>query len=330
MTSRKKRLFAALDRHKELTPKNSLYRRAIEFFLHEMLSLDIGKGDLTTNLLFPDFKKISARIVAEDSGIFAGRQELDYFFKSSHPYVRGVKIQFFAKDGEKIREGTTLMELKGDIRIVAALERTLLNFLARMYGVATHTHKVVTLAKRFNPKIEIAATRKTIFSLLDKRAVYVGGGLTHRLNLSDAILIKDTHKDALSPLKNWKQIFTSIAKELAHASFLEVEVEHLGELLPIAEALAQYADRIPCLLMLDNMKPETVRLAIDLLHHEKLLKNLITEASGGITIKNLKQYAKTGVDVISMSALTQKAAAFNVRLDADERETPPVRRTFRR
>lgn len=295
-----------------LTPKNPRYRRAIYRYTTEAFLEDVGKGDITTNLLFQEKKTVHGRIIAKESGICAGQQEIEYFL-----VIGKFEVAFFKKDGGHLKKGDCICEIKADIRDILRIERTILNLLGRMSGIATLTHRIVKKARRVNPNLLLCPTRKTLWGFLDKRAVAIGGGGTHRLGLDDAILIKDNHLDAAG-----RNIAFAISRffpvRSAH-KFIEIEVEDVEEaLIAIREFVRlrkKYRTRIPCFVMLDNVKPDELKRTLILLEENGLRNEAGVEVSGGITEKNIVSYAKTGVDIISMGCLTHSAAMLDVSLE---------------
>lgn len=270
---------------------------------------DAGRGDITTQALFPHACSVQAFIKSREAGIFAGRQEVESFLKGK------LRAKFFRRDGEKIRKDERLLELTGDILKILALERTILNFLGRMSGVASGVMRMVKKARRMNPLIEVSCIRKTLLGLLDKRACMLGGGDTHRLNLSDAILIKDNHLDALG--RNIEEALTRANQKIpSHAKFLEIEVENSDEALRACRVFKKLKLCLPCFVMFDNFSPAQIRSALQKISAANL-KNAVTgfEASGGITEKNIAAFAKTGVDIISMGSLTASAKMMDLTLE---------------
>ncbi len=293
-----------------LNPKNPVYAACILRHTSEALAEDLGSGDITTKILFLHKKIARAFIVSREAGIVAGLQEIKYFLSR-----RQLRLNCFVKDGGKIRAGQKLCELRGDAREILKVERTILNVIGRMSGVATFTNKIVARAKKLNPHILVCPTRKTLWGLLDKRACALGGGGTHRLGLSDAVLIKDNHLElmgrhipqALKPFFN--------AKNRAH--FIEIEVENYRDAISAAAALG-YKNGIPCFIMLDNMPPKKAKQTISKLRKRGLLKHIGIEVSGGIREKNVAAYAATGADIISLGSLTGSAPMLDVSLEVEK------------
>jgi nicotinate-nucleotide pyrophosphorylase (carboxylating) len=268
-------------------------------YLVRLLEEDTPFGDITSDAVIPD---ITCKVVirAEEDGIVAGVEEASLLY--SH---FGVTPSPEKRDGETVLSGEVILSLTGKAKEVLAIERTVLNIIGRMSGIATKTRKIVTIASAVNPSCRIAATRKTCPGMraLDKKAVMLGGGDPHRMSLSDGILIKDNHL-ALIPIKD---AIRSAKKASAYRK-IEVEVETPSDAVTAA---AEGAD----ILLLDNMKPEKIRQTLEDLKQRKLRDKVIIELSGGINEMTLGSYVSLGVDVISMGALTHTVNNFSVTLE---------------
>ena len=294
-----------MDASNELSIKNSAYKRAVQLYVMEAYLHDVGKGDITTKYFIPEKrKKIIAKIITNESGILAGVQETEWFLKQL-----GIKIIQSSKDGTSIKSGQVVMKLQGRAGKILAAERTLLNLLQRMSGVATATNN---LSAKLPKKIKLLATRKTLWGLLDKRAVVVGGGGTHRLNLSDAVLIKENHL-SLSP--DLKKCLRRTIKKSKKARFVEIELENLDEVMDFIMVYDQIKKEIkikkPIIVMLDNFSPDTVKRAVSLLKKSRVS----IELSGGIDEDNIKKYAIKSVSAISSGAITGKAPNLDISLN---------------
>jgi nicotinate-nucleotide pyrophosphorylase (carboxylating) len=184
-----------------------------------------------------------------------------------------------------------------------------------MCGISTYAKKIIDSAKKVNPDILIVPTRKTTWGLLDKKAVTLGGGGTHRLNLEDAILIKDNH---IKLKGNINDLLNDFKEPDSKYNFFEIEIDKKGEVLNTAQKLLQMQIPKPPVIMFDNMKPKEIEELIALLKKENLYDDILFEASGGINKKNLAQYVRTGVDIISMGALTQNIKAIDLSLEIGE------------
>jgi nicotinate-nucleotide pyrophosphorylase (carboxylating) len=313
ITKRQERLKRALFRGQALTLENGEYARAVRQFTDALLRSDLGARDLTVEALGTNRGTVSAAIVAREAGIVAGLAEVGFLLGE-----RGVEVAFEKKDGEAVRPGDILLHAKGDEADLLSLERVGLNLLQRMSGIATAARCLRERAARSNPNVHVVGTRKTLWGLLDKRALHVGSGGTHRLSLGDAILIKNNHLALLSPRE---EDAAGLAIDRAwkfrgQSAFIEVEVRTEGGALAAARAFlqaqAQAGEDCPCLVMLDNILPEQIKSVIAALKREALWDHVLLEASGGISEANLDAYAASGVDAISMGALTHSARALDI------------------
>ena len=263
--------------------------------LQSFLSEDIGKGDITSSLLTK--KKISAKIISREKAVVAGVKFAKEIFN-----LKGCKVQILKKDGQKVNPNQAIMVIYGDARQILTCERTALNLLTRMSGIATLTNNFV--AKIPNKKTKLYATRKTAPGLryFDKEAVKIGGGERHRLRLDEMVMIKDNHiavsKSLLNLIKKAKRKYKKI----------EVEVENNSDAILAANEGAT-------IIMLDNFSPNQIKKTIQNLKIKKLRYKVKLEASGGITLKNISQYAKTGVDMISVGNLTNSVRGIDMSLE---------------
>lgn len=261
------------------------------------LEEDVGSGDLTTDSIVPDQAVTKAFIHAKQPGVLAGigiaAQVFGFLSKD-------IKFTALKQDGDQLAVGTVLAEVEGDARAILTGERLALNLLQRLSGIATKTAELVALVAPYSA--HLVDTRKTTpgLRLLEKYAVRVGGGFNHRLGLYDAVLLKDNH------IKVAGGITAAIERargKVAHTVKIEVEVESLSE---VKEALAAKPD----IIMLDNMDVALMREAVMLIDHRA-----IVEASGGINKTTIAKVAATGVDVISVGALTNSIAALDISMD---------------
>jgi len=262
----------------------------------EYLEEDLYYGDIT----FVEEKRVRAKIVSKDTGVIAGVRVAKIAFESF-----GVNVFESIRDGTRIKNGDTIMEIEGNSRDIIMLERTILNILMRMSGIATVTSEMVEKARSVNPRVRIAATRKTTpgFRIFEKMAVEIGGGDPHRFGLGDCVMIKDNHIAVAGDLV--KAI--RLAKLVSFTKKIEVEVKSIDEALIAAREGVD-------IIMLDNFKPREVEETINLLERENLRDKVLVEVSGGITPKNVKEYAKTGVDIISSGYITHSAKALDLSL----------------
>lgn len=254
-------------------------------YIKDALLEDIDDGDITTESIIKEDKECEVFVIAKEDGIICGSD----IFKRVFQILKGAEAEFFVGEGEAIKKGNVIGRVFGLSSVVLMGERTALNFIQRMSGIATLTSKYVKELEGTEAKI--LDTRKTTpnFRLFEKYAVKCGGGTNHRYNLSDGVLIKDNHINAAGGIKE--------AIELARGNMpfvrkIEVETETIDMVL---EALESKAD----IIMLDNMTLDTMREAIEIIGNRA-----VTEASGNITLDNINKVAKTGVSFISVGALT--------------------------
>ncbi len=273
---------------------NSIY---VDNIIKTALLEDINYLDCATDYLIDEEQENTARFLAKDNGILCGIDVALRVFELLQP--QGFVAEVYKKDGDVLQKGDIIAEIKGKTRTILKGERTALNLIQHMSGVATATHKAVEIIRGTNASI--ADTRKTLPGLrpLQKYAVTVGGGKNHRYNLSDAAMLKDNHIDAGGGIAN---AVAKLKEKLGHMTKVELEVRNLDEL---GQALEAGVD----VIMLDNMSCEMMRDAVAITGGKALL-----EASGGITDETLREIAETGVDIISMGALTHSVKAFDISL----------------
>ncbi len=270
--------------------------------LAKMVYDDIGFEDITTCALIPSGLHAKGHILAKEKGIIAGIEiAVEIFCEFS------VSTKVLKFDGDNIQPGEIIMEITGDPRSILSVERTVLNLMMRMSGIATLTRKMVEMVENVNPNVLVAGTRKTTPGLqfIEKDAIRSGGGDTHRYRLDDSILIKDNHLAVVGGVAE------ALSRARKYASFtkkIEIEVESLEETL---EASRSGAD----IILLDNMNPKEVINVLSVLEEEKLRENVIIEVSGGINMDNIVHYAKTGVDVISTGYITHSAKSLDLSLE---------------
>jgi len=310
------------NQYNKLTVKDSTYKQWVFRYTFLELEKDLGEnGDITTNLLIDPEQKGEFILSSNSNGVIAGLEEIRYFLKDSSkdfkPHISDIEIKFYVKDGEEIQESQDILLLRGKLKDLFAIERVVVNFLSRMSGVATLTYEIVKQAKRVNPDILITPTRKTLWGLLDKKAVTLGGGGTHRLNLSDAVLIKDNH---LAVFKNKiDELIEKLSKQKIDSKFLEIEVSNKEQALIAAEKLNQLKETIetPCVIMFDNMDPHLIADTITELKAKKMFDNILFEASGGITKENIVKYAHSNVDILSLGLLTNNAPSLDFSMEVN-------------
>ena len=266
----------------------------VDPLLLQALREDMPGEDVSTNAVMPCACPGTVDLIAKQDGIVAG---LDVFARVFTLLDPATEVEFFCKDGDAVKNGEKLGVVNGDIRVLLSGERVALNYLQRMSGIATYTHEVASLLE--GTGITLLDTRKTSPNnrVFEKYAVRVGGGCNHRTGLSDGVLLKDNHIDAAGGITN---AITLLRGKLGHMVKIEVETRNLDE---VAEALHAGAE----IIMLDNMSLEAMRKAVAMAKGKALI-----EASGGITLETLRPVAETGVDIISIGALTHSVKAFDI------------------
>ena len=268
-----------------------------------MLAEDEGFGDITSNAVVEEGKIVNAYIISKDEGILSGINIIRDLFEEF-----GVHVTFWLREGSKIAKNDLLLSCKGDARTILLLERTALNLMMRMSGVASAANRYVEMVK--GSDVRIAGTRKTSPAIgkFDKHALKVGGADTHRFALDDMVLIKDNHIAACgTPLEA-----LLMAKEnTSFSKKIEIEVESLDDAI---DCVKNGAD----IVMLDNMAPNEVREVLDKLNELNIRNNSLIEVSGGITDETILDYADLGIDIISIGALTHSSRSLNFSLKMEE------------
>lgn len=262
---------------------------AADPYIRLALAEDISSEDVTTNSVMPGYKKGEVELIGKEDGILAGLSIFERVFTLLDP---ATQVERYAEDGHEVQKGELLAKITGDVRVLLSGERTALNYLQRMSGIATYTSTVVKMLE--GTKTKLLDTRKTTpcMRIFEKYAVRVGGGQNHRYNLSDGVLLKDNHIDAAGGVREAVQA----AKEYApFVRKIEVEVENLDM---VREAVEAGAD----IIMLDNMTAEQMGEAIRIIDGRAQ-----TECSGNMTRENIQKITKLGVDYVSSGALTHSA-----------------------
>ncbi len=287
---------------------------------------DIGRGDITTDLLVPETRRVKAKIVAKEQGVVAGIGVAEQVFKAVESLVvrkerkkKGIKFKKIVEDGNQVKKGTTLAEVRGSAQVILTGERTALNFLQHLSGIATLTRKYVEGMKstRLQGKIGIYDTRKTLPGLryLEKYAVSCGGGYNHRMGLDDMVLIKDNHW-RIAGTRTRKRVpsgwnLEEIREKIPEGMKIEVEVNNLKQ-------LKRVLDMDVDIIMLDNMRFPILKKAVrmvEVARDRKGAKGPAIEVSGRINLKSIKQIAHLGVDRISVGEITHSARALDISLD---------------
>jgi nicotinate-nucleotide pyrophosphorylase (carboxylating) len=276
--------------------------KILEEKLRAMLAEDIGQGDITTALIVPSQSTAEAQVIAREAGVVAGIEEAKILLESL-----GLKTEVLVADGEKIGAKQVLLKISGDTRTILSVERTLLNILSRMSGIATITRKLTEKIKRAGLKTRLACTRKTAPGLLyfDKKAVLMGGGDSHRLHLDDMILIKDNH---IAVAGSIEEAVKKVKEKSSFSKKIEVEVARVKDVLAAARAGAD-------VIMLDNFSSKQIEKANRLLKNEGFFGKVLLEASGGIKTDNIMAFASTGVNVVSLGEITDSPKILDICLE---------------
>jgi nicotinate-nucleotide pyrophosphorylase (carboxylating) len=310
--TREQRIEQALFRGDSLTLDNPAYVHAVRTLTSVLLQTDLTSEDLTAKALGMRERNASATILAREGGVAAGLSEVAFLLRA-----HGIEVALEKQDGEAIKPGDALLRADGGELKLLSLERVGLNLLQRMSGIATASRCLQQRAHR-RSATRIVGTRKTPWGLLDKRALHLGNGGTHRLGLGDAIVIKNNH---LTLLASREEDAAPVAIEKtwkfrAESAFIEVEVRGEAAARAAAQTFRRLqeegAEEYPCLLMLDNMAPDEIGAILRMLHGENLWESTLIEASGGISESNLEAYADCGVDAISIGALTHSTRALDI------------------
>ncbi len=274
----------------------------INEIIKNALQEDLGDGDHSSLSCVPENATGIAKLLVKDEGIIAGVELAEKIFKTFDP---GLEIDVFIKDGEKVKFGDIAFEIKGKSRSILSTERLVLNFMQRMSGIATQTNKIVSLIEGTDAKL--LDTRKTTPGIryMEKWAVRIGGGHNHRFALYDMIMLKDNHVDYAGGVQLAIQRANDYLKETGRDLKIEIEVRNEQELQEAIEI--GKVNRI----MLDNFSPERIKAVID-----TIPEGIEIEASGGITLETIRSYAETGVDFISVGALTHSFKSLDMSLKA--------------
>ncbi|MFN8606828.1 MAG: carboxylating nicotinate-nucleotide diphosphorylase [Vulcanimicrobiota bacterium] len=288
-----------------------LFSLQYDEILVNALREDLGRaGDLTSNLTVPAEARCQANLVARQSGVVAGVEVAARVFKLLDP---DIQVERKVSEGARVEAGTVLIQVKGSARTILAGERTALNFLGRMSGISQAT--ATGVAQLNGTRARLVATRKTTpgLRMLEKWAVLSGGGESHRFGLDDGILIKDNHVALAGGVVHALQ---SVQQGAPHLIKVELEVDTLQQMEEIIQVVDREKLRLDAML-LDNFTPAQLRQAV-----ERVNGRFILEASGGITIDRLSEVAASGVDLISLGALTHSVRNFDVALDVLDSRVP--------
>lgn len=270
----------------------------IEEHVKSALKEDIGFEDITTDNLTDENDKMTVFLNTRTDGVFCGKDVFESVFRILSD---DVKVTFFVKDGDEIKKGDKLAEITGSARAILTGERTALNYVQRMSGIATESRRYQDAIREYG--VRMVDTRKTTpnFRTFEKYAVKIGCGYVHRYNLSDCAMIKDNHVKFAGSITN---AVNKLRQSVSHAHKIEVECDTLAQ---VSEALECKAD----IIMLDNMTNEQMAEAVKVIDHRA-----IVEASGNVNLETLRGIAQTGVDIISSSAIVAKAPTLDLGLDS--------------
>ena len=300
------------DKSRFLTVKNKVYVKTCLQLFDFQTKNDLIENDITSKIINRKYNDSKASIIAKQPGVLAGIEEVAYFIKKrTH-----LKIKNSYYDGAIIKEKDLLIELFGNPLEILKFERTVLNIVSRMSGIATYTNQLIN---NYHLKTPLAATRKTLWGLMDKKAVFIGGGLTHRLSLSDEILIKDNHIDImaknlqLTRLESLEKILTIIKNSQTKRPF-EIEVGTEKEAYSLNNFYQKINISAPLIIMLDNFKPDIATKTIKTISKQKNNFEIIFELSGGINENNIKDYDQADADVLSIGSLTHSSKALDISL----------------
>ncbi len=309
-TPREDLIRLAFYRGEELTTENPDYVKALEGLTGELFREDGARGDLTIEALGIGDRECTFEIRAKEAGVAAGLREAEWLYGQA-----GLKASGIIKDGSRVAAGDALLRVEGCAEALFRLERVVVNLMQRMSGIATATREMVKEIT-MHASAHVIATRKTPWGLLDKRAVHIGGGGTHRLSLSDAILIKTNHLRLAREAQgiSLEEAIRYAWRNRKSAAFFEVEVTTTDEAITAARTFRELRaqDSCPCILMLDNFSPQDAEATVKKLRQQNLNDGVLVEASGNIEKPSLAVYAAAGVDAISLGALTHSARALDL------------------
>lgn len=277
-------------------------KELLQKFISEALQEDVGDGDHTSLSTIPEGKQGEARLIIKEDGVLAGIRVALEIFRAVDP---DLQVQVLIDDGTEVRKGDIALMVRGSVHAILTAERLVLNTMQRMSGIATTTRRITERLKGTGTRV--LDTRKTTPNMrfLEKAAVKIGGGVNHRFGLYDMILIKDNHVDYAGGIKQALAAARSYVREKNKNIQIEIEVRNLEELRQVIES--GQVDRI----LLDNFDYATLKEAVDLVKGR-----FVTEASGGITEENVLEYARCGVDYVSMGALTHSVKSLDMSLKA--------------
>ncbi len=299
----------------ELTVSKKFYRDHITQLFLWMIKADAVKDDITSQILSLR-RKGKMQIIAKQNGVIAGIEELSELL-AKHTNLVFIPI---IMDGARVEKEALVVQISGESTQLLAYERTILNILGRMSGIATETDVLVSSIKNMTNAPYLAAIRKTPLMMIDKKAVAVGGGLTHRLNLADSILIKDNHLGLLQKELGLKTSEKAAAEAVircmqSNAVYFEIEVDSLSQANTLIHAFIKENTKLKqskmMAILLDNFQPVDAKKFVNSLKKLPVYNSLLIEGSGEINKTNLADWAATGVDIVSLGALTHSPKVFN-------------------
>lgn len=305
--NRKEKIIQCFDNRTEISLQNQEYVDFVKQTFKNSLNNDIKSGDASQLPRKLYQYETRANIIAKQTGIIGGLEEIVHILKSFE-----LNIETFFEDGERIDNNEIMLTISGKISQLLKLERTILNFLQRLCGIATKTKK---FADQINhTDCFVIGTRKTIWGMWDKKAVQCGNGLSHRIGLYDAAMLKENHLKILKQENGFQAIKSSIENiiETKNPRFIEVEVTSLREFRKISELLAGIDDKTPKVIMFDHFSPTKIKGCLEEAQENKQYDKIFFEASGNITLDNIRDYAEAGVDVISSGALTHSVKSLDL------------------
>jgi len=275
----------------------------INNLIFSALSEDISSGDITTNILISPKRICHAQIIVKQNSILCGINIAHKIFLQLN---KNIQFKNLYNDGQKIKKDTIVATIKGNTRAVLTGERVALNFLSHLSGIASQTRTFVEAIQLY--RVKILDTRKTTpcLRILEKYAVRCGGGYNHRSNLNEMVMIKDNHLAVCQPANSFLQIVSAIKRRTK--KFIEIEVDNLFQFKKVL-------DTKPDIILLDNMNIDQIKKAVRIIKNLPRKQQPLLEVSGGITLKNIKQIAKTGIDRISIGALTHSVKASDFSLE---------------
>jgi len=287
----------------------SLPKKILEEKLRKLVEEDVGHSDITTSGVVPKGTTVEAEVIAKEKGTIAGIEEASVLAESF-----GLRTKQLVTDGQKVRDKTVILQFYGDAATLLSIERTLLNLLSRMSGIATATNLLVEKIRKAGFQTRVASTRKIAPGLayFDKRAVMIGGGDPHRWRLDDMILIKDNHVAIVGDLV---EAVKRARKNVSFSKKIEAEVTRLDD---VPEAAQSGVD----IVMLDNFTPKQAGEAVRILEKKQLRVKVLIEASGGINEQNILEYAATGVDIVSVGEITHSPRALDLSLEITKVKNP--------